>query len=488
MTILAELVEALQSWGIDPAELREPSAPLISSGLLDSLALFNLSVWVEEKLGSPIDPTTFDVTQAWDSVESILRFVEARGAPVSQSRPAGDSAPAAPVASQAVASQAVASHRDERYRIVRYEPRWRGAVTALLRGLWSPDAALNEAVFGWKYEDNPFAADPLVYLALRDGAPVAMRAFCGSAWEIGGACTPQAVYLADDFVVAEKDRNHGLFNRFTEAATLDLRARNQSFFLSLSALRVTRLQSLASGSNSIGVVPVIAAQPKWIALADRVGAAVSRAPLLWRHAHRLHCGAPAATSFARLDATLSERIGDLDIAVVDAAKSEDMAALIARLPYDGRIRHLRDARFFDWRYRHPLHAYRFVLARRGKELAGYAVLQRGLSPYSNQRRVNVADWACESEDVLSVLLSAARRWGRFAELVAWRMPAQQRHGDAFERSGFIEADTDHAARGLPCVLLRRVHDEATAAAQPERDDPWQQFANWDLRMAYTSYA
>ena len=53
--------------------------PLIRSGLLDSLALFNLVLWVEEQTGQPLDPTTVDIRHDLDCVASILRFVAASG-------------------------------------------------------------------------------------------------------------------------------------------------------------------------------------------------------------------------------------------------------------------------------------------------------------------------------------------------------------------------------------------------------------------------
>jgi acyl carrier protein len=43
--------------------------------LLDSLALFNLVLWVEEKTGQPLDPTHVDFRNELNTVTSILDFV-----------------------------------------------------------------------------------------------------------------------------------------------------------------------------------------------------------------------------------------------------------------------------------------------------------------------------------------------------------------------------------------------------------------------------
>ena len=53
--------------------------PLFDSGRLDSLALFNLVLWIEERTGAAIDPTAFDLAQEWASVRDILAFLGTRG-------------------------------------------------------------------------------------------------------------------------------------------------------------------------------------------------------------------------------------------------------------------------------------------------------------------------------------------------------------------------------------------------------------------------
>jgi len=49
---------------------------LIGSGLVDSLALFNLAAWVEREVGRPLDLTSFDLGTEWDTMASIVRFIE----------------------------------------------------------------------------------------------------------------------------------------------------------------------------------------------------------------------------------------------------------------------------------------------------------------------------------------------------------------------------------------------------------------------------
>jgi acyl carrier protein len=72
-----ELIEAIQGWDVDLKDIEE-NTPLLKSGLFDSLALFNLVQWVEEKTGGPVDPTTFDLVEEWNTVANIVKFVTER--------------------------------------------------------------------------------------------------------------------------------------------------------------------------------------------------------------------------------------------------------------------------------------------------------------------------------------------------------------------------------------------------------------------------
>ena len=71
-----ELVALLPNWGakVDGAGTDETS--LISSGRIDSVGLFELLLWIEEKAGRPIDPATVDWRRQWDTVPGILHYIE----------------------------------------------------------------------------------------------------------------------------------------------------------------------------------------------------------------------------------------------------------------------------------------------------------------------------------------------------------------------------------------------------------------------------
>lgn len=50
--------------------------PLITSGFVESVTLLNVALWVETKIGSEVDLTTFDLATEWDSMGRILAFID----------------------------------------------------------------------------------------------------------------------------------------------------------------------------------------------------------------------------------------------------------------------------------------------------------------------------------------------------------------------------------------------------------------------------
>ena len=149
LSLRDELLALIDSWGIDL--LVDDKTSLIASGLFDSLALYNLTIWIETKIGRDIDPTTVDIAKQWDSVASILHYVRGTIARVDIAEASGPR----PVLS---------SLPESGHRIIKYEPSYKQALAELTKGFWSSDVDLNLRYFAWKYENNPYTDEIHVYL------------------------------------------------------------------------------------------------------------------------------------------------------------------------------------------------------------------------------------------------------------------------------------------------------------------------------------
>ena len=76
MALHEELRSAFAAWS--PALARDVAreTPLLTSGRLDSVALFQLLLWIEGKIGRPIDVTAVDMPAQWNTVDMIVSYVE----------------------------------------------------------------------------------------------------------------------------------------------------------------------------------------------------------------------------------------------------------------------------------------------------------------------------------------------------------------------------------------------------------------------------
>ena len=73
-----ELVGAIEAWIPSLAGQVQAETPLFQSGQLDSLALFNLVLWVEDRAGAPVDAGSLEPARDWSTVTEILRYIERR--------------------------------------------------------------------------------------------------------------------------------------------------------------------------------------------------------------------------------------------------------------------------------------------------------------------------------------------------------------------------------------------------------------------------
>lgn len=76
MSIGDDLTKLIESWNLRMPDKWDDTSSLVRSGILDSLALYQLILWIEKQIGKPVDPTQFDFASELDSITDILLFVE----------------------------------------------------------------------------------------------------------------------------------------------------------------------------------------------------------------------------------------------------------------------------------------------------------------------------------------------------------------------------------------------------------------------------
>lgn len=217
--------------------------------------------------------------------------------------------------------------------------------------------------------------------------------------------------------------------------------------------------------------------------ADFLCAGARHLPLLWRWADDIAAlsGRSGDHLFDRLDARFSAPDQGRDTGSLFAQRTplvREMTRLVARLPWDGRIRHVRDETFFSWRFGNPLRNYRFVYSGR-ERLRGYMVLHQ--SRGGNGDRASIVDLEAESDQVRTELLSAAIEHGKFPEVFLWQLGAPPAATQAIERYGFKSVGAYHENS----ILVRSLRDDELDAAWTLGGRPLDDASQWDLRMIYS---
>lgn len=377
------------------------------------------------------------------------------------------------------------------YELVCYEPGLKRQVIELQSHLWSPSVALNTAYFEWKYERNPYVDAPLIYLAMHNGRAVGMRGFFGIQWE-GGIPTQKSIVLyADDLVIAPAHRNRGLIPKIMAAAFEDLAKRGYQYAFNLSAGPITLLSSLATGWRSVGSMQPMCQRSWRVALRSGRDRLITRFPVLSRGTNG---------PFYRWSQKRQRSLADIDTEEVRRSNMHTplilfehvprcaaMAELVERIGGCGRIRHVRDREYFDWRFQNPLSQYRFLFCTKTR-LEGYLVLQEYTSEYADKEVVNIVDWEASGVAVQRELLQAAMNLTADRRLIIWSVSLPRQATAVLDEKGFkLVRSPKSATQRRHALLLRSIRHEGPDGDWLFAGQPLLDMKSWDLRMLYSMY-
>jgi hypothetical protein len=155
-----------------------------------------------------------------------------------------------------------------------------------------------------------------------------------------------------------------------------------------------------------------------------------------------------------------------------------MTNLVRRLPYDGRIRHVKDEEYFAWRFQNPQSTYRFVYAG-GKQLTGYLVL----SAIFGSSWVSILDWEATDVSVLDEMLRTALEWGAFRAAYTRHATARQDQIRSLKDTGLATpSDSSGHSRKILKILIKLLSEDTAPENWQIRDRCLLAAENWDLRM------
>jgi hypothetical protein len=375
------------------------------------------------------------------------------------------------------------------YEVVTYQPDFKTQVVKLETSLWGPNLDLNRSYFEWKYEQNPYVKDPPIYLAVHNGKVVGMRGFSGVQWEAGVPAQRVTSLYSDDGVIAPEHRGGGLMSKITTSAFEDLAVKGYEYVFNLSSGLIMLRSNISKGFRSAGW-----AHPMhWASSGTRLQSGalrrMRRVPLMSRPLDYF-----ASSRFLRSHRSLQDvdqnqidriRQNTPAIHVNDTPQCAAMAALVGRIESHGKIRHVRNREYFQWRFQNPMSRYRFLFWEVDR-LEGYLVLQEYTSEVADHGVVNIVDWEASNATIQIGLLQAAFAFAKGRRLVIWSASLSPETIALLNRHGFR---SDKTPRGLfpPAILVRAVRRDQLKGEWVLAGRPLLDLANWDLRMLYSMY-
>jgi len=355
------------------------------------------------------------------------------------------------------------------YEIRKYDPQFKQQLLDLQSHHWRHDHARRAAYFEWKYERNPYMETPSIVVALKEQQVVGMLGMYGAKWEFGKDRQYTLCPCPADVVVEPSHRRRGLFKRMMIVLFEELVSRGYRHTFALSA-----------GTNS---------SPGLLSIDWRI---IGPAETMRRRHHRARfreylrrAGASLGVSEPRKHAfsLLDQNIAKGGILIRSMARPAQMEQLIHRLDYDGRIRHVRDADYFGWRFQNPFSDYRFLFS--GEDsLEGYLVLQASYD--ADRLSATIVDWEASTFEIRMKLLQTAVECGRFENLFTWSVMLPDDLKALLRKLGFKPVGEKGGKRDRP-VLVRPLQNA-------KQEENWWlggysliEPASWDLRWLYSDH-
>jgi len=372
--------------------------------------------------------------------------------------------------------------------IVPFDPSLKDELVEFRRRTYETGFPESRDYLEWKYEQNPYIQGPIYYIARAGGRIIGMRGIYGTCWEHDRALQATVLPCADDWAVEAEYRNRGVASAIMREAVEDLARRGYEYVINTSGGRITVVASLAAGWRSATALEPVVRRSRNEQMRYKVRTRLRGVRGAWRYIRSNSANIRSSEEpFRRIDQMEPVR-GRLPGSMIVASaepRVDAMAEFVARLPYDGRIRHVRGKRYLTWRYQNPIREHRFLYHERDGRLDGFLVLARWPDCQLPTLPFHIVDWEGTDSEVRADLLRAAVTTAEFSELGMWTAGLSDASRAVLNEAGFVKTDLDQRERGLPCVLVKKLGRDAPPTSWLFGDGPILDSKRWDMRMIYT---
>lgn len=353
------------------------------------------------------------------------------------------------------------------YQFIKYEPDLKAQLMELQRHQWAVGMEHHFAYFNWKYERNPYISSPIIRIAMQGKKAVGMLGMFGTKWQYGDEGKTAVWPCAADGVVAPEHRKRGLFVELMRLILQDLAHDDYTHAVALSAGAQSYPGLVKTGWRDIGPMKRMRRKsPVPQTRFEKILASLKRQePFHVLDKHKKDCGEAAP------------------IAVESFPHPQAMAELVRRLHIDSRIRHVRDAEYYTWRFQNPLSRYRFLFWQR-EQLEGYLVLQAGIG--MNTPSATIIEWEATRESVKKDLLQTVIHHGGFLRLNAWSSMLPKSDTLTLCETGFQFIKDTTGSRDNP-VLIRPTLENAEEKNWFLEERSLIDLCNWDLQLVCSDH-
>jgi hypothetical protein len=302
-----------------------------------------------------------------------------------------------------------------------------------------------------------------------------MRGLCGAQWEIGHTGQSVLMPCAGDTTTDPEHRGRGLMRQILQFTQTDTALAVFPYMLGLSAAAPVYFCALSEGWRLVGPYGTML-RPTPLSKMVKPGRLKNLARRLRRYSlveklmrGTMQLGHPRATP------------GHIQVST--EPRPADMASLVERIKRPDKIRHVRDQRYYAWRFRSPLSSYRFFYWQKNT-LDGFLVLQK--SVLSAAGPAHIVEWAATDPEVLTELLQAAVRDVGFGSIEIWAATLPDEMASSLCEHGFTKVEShlpDTAYR--PSILGRCLNTTLLDREWNLAGRLLTDLDNWDLRMVYS---
>ena len=277
------------------------------------------------------------------------------------------------------------------YHFEEYSPEHKSQVATLRSKTWGGGIEFSTRYFEWKYEQNPYLAKPHFYVAIHEGKVVAMRGFYGSRWQARDRSDSLLIPIGGDLAVDPEHRRRRLASKMIANITPHMTAKGYRYLMNLSANPSSRDLQIKSGYPRVAPYHTFQRGNPSTRLLARV----------FRRVRKSLVGRRDQAPFERFDTWAANARGSITGA--SEPRVSEMGELVLRCAEKLRIRLVRDATYYRWRFLNPSSQYRFIFCDDNGGLTGFLALQ---SPKGGGS-ATIVDWEASTTDIWIELVAAA---------------------------------------------------------------------------------